>query len=108
MVTARSPETGQLSCGCVTLDPERRSALAAGVPVELTYKEFELLRLLMKNRGIVVSREVIMERVWDSDFEGESRTIDVHVRALRQKLGDCGSIIKTVRNVGYMADDSAG
>ena len=98
----------QLSCGCVTLDPERRSALAAGVPVELTYKEFELLRLLMKNRGIVVSREVIMERVWDSDFEGESRTIDVHVRALRQKLGDCGSIIKTVRNVGYMADDSAG
>ena len=101
-------QEGQLSCGCVTLDPERRSALAAGVPVELTYKEFELLRLLMKNRGIVVSREVIMERVWDSDFEGESRTIDVHVRALRQKLGDCGSIIKTVRNVGYMADDSAG
>ncbi|MDO5378365.1 MAG: response regulator transcription factor [Clostridia bacterium] len=93
-----------LVCGDVTLDSERRTVLAAGVPVELTYKEFELLRLLMKNHGIVISREVIMERVWDSSFEGETRTIDVHVRTLRQKLGECGSLIKTIRNVGYMAD----
>ena len=77
---------------------------AAGRPVELTYKEFELLKLLMKNRGIVISRDVIMERVWDSSFEGESRTIDVHVRTLRQKLGESGVLIKTIRNVGYMAD----
>ena len=77
---------------------------ASGRPVELTYKEFELLKLLMKNRGIVISRDVIMERVWDSSFEGESRTIDVHVRTLRQKLGESGALIKTIRNVGYMAD----
>ena len=93
-----------LSCGSVRLDSVKRLVTAEGVPVELTYKEFELLRLLMKNCGIVISRDLIMERVWDSSFEGESRTIDVHVRSLRQKLGACGAIIKTVRNVGYMAD----
>ena len=75
-----------------------------GKPVDLTYKEFELLRLLMKNQGIVISRDVIMERVWGSNFEGESRTIDVHVRTLRHKLGECGALIKTIRNVGYMAE----
>ena len=93
-----------LSCGSVRLDSVERIVTAQGEPVELTYKEFELLRLLMKNCGIVISRDVIMERVWDSSFEGESRTIDVHVRSLRQKLGACGAIIKTIRNVGYMAD----
>ncbi len=98
-------EDGVLVCGSVTMDVEKRVVSAAGVPVELTYKEFELLRLLMKNRGIVIARDVIMERVWDSCFEGESRTIDVHVRTLRQKLGEAGGLIKTIRNVGYMADD---
>ena len=93
-----------LSCGDVTLDAEKRMVTAGGEQVELTYKEFELLRLLMKNHGIVVARDVIMERVWDSSFEGESRTIDVHVRSLRQKLGESGAFIKTIRNVGYMAD----
>lgn len=93
-----------LCCGSVLLDTERRMVYVEDKPIELTYKEFELLRLLMKNRGIVVSREVIMERVWDSNFEGESRTIDVHVRTLRQKLGEAGTLIKTVRNVGYMAE----
>ena len=94
-----------LVCGGVTLDREKRMVTAGGESVELTYKEFELLRLLMKNRGIVVSRDVIMERVWDSSFEGESRTIDVHVRTLRQKLGESGAMIRTVRNVGYMMDE---
>lgn len=93
-----------LSCGSVRLDSVKRLVTANGEPVELTYKEFELLRLLMKNCGIVISRDVIMERVWDASFEGESRTIDVHVRSIRQKLGMCGAIIKTVRNVGYMVD----
>ena len=97
-------EASLLTCGDVTLDSERRMVFVSGNPVELTYKEFELLRLLMKNHGIVISRDVIMERVWDSSFEGESRTIDVHVRTLRQKLGAAGSLIKTIRNVGYMAD----
>ena len=88
-------------------DPVKQTAILTyvdGKPVELTYKEFELLKLLMKNHGIVISRDVIMERVWDSSFEGESRTIDVHVRTLRQKLGDGGALIKTIRNVGYMAE----
>lgn len=93
-----------LTCGSVTLDSEKRAVYVSGRPVELTYKEFELLRLLMKNHGIVIARDVIMERVWDSSFEGESRTIDVHVRTLRQKLGEGGALIKTIRNVGYMAD----
>ena len=97
---------GLLTCGSVTLDKEKRMVYVDGEPVELTYKEFELLRLLMKNHGIVISRDVIMERVWDSSFEGESRTIDVHVRTLRQKLGACGSVIKTIRNVGYMFDST--
>ena len=88
-------EESLMTCGNVTLD---------GKAIELTYKEFELLKLLMKNHGIVISRDVIMERVWDSSFEGESRTIDVHVRTLRQKLGDGGALIKTIRNVGYMAE----
>ena len=95
---------GALTCGIVTLDSEKRQVMVSGKPVELTFKEFELLRLLMKNHGIVISRDVIMERVWDSNFEGESRTIDVHVRTLRQKLGEGGALIKTIRNVGYMAD----
>ena len=97
-------EEDVMTCGGVTLDSVKRMVTADGVPVDLTYKEFELLRLLMKNHGIVISRDVIMERVWDSSFEGESRTIDVHVRSLRQKLGTCGALIKTVRNVAYMAD----
>ena len=93
-----------LVCGEVTLDKEKRMVYAHGEPVETTYKEFELLALLMKNQGIVISRDVIMERVWESSFEGESRTIDVHVRSLRQKLGAGGAMIKTIRNVGYMID----
>lgn len=99
-------EDSLLICGSVTLDSEKRMVYVDGRPVELTYKEFELLKLLMKNHGIVISRDVIMERVWDSSFEGESRTIDVHVRTLRQKLGTGGSLIKTIRNVGYMADST--
>lgn len=97
-------EVQVLSCGAVEMHSDKRLVTVGGRPVELTYKEFELLKLLLKNKGIVIPRDVIMERVWDSNFEGESRTIDVHVRTLRQKLGEGGAMIKTVRNVGYMAD----
>ena len=97
-------EESLLTCGNVTLDGEKRMVYVDGKTIELTYKEFELLKLLMKNHGIVISRDVIMERVWDSSFEGESRTSDVHVRTLRQKLGDGCALIKTIRNVGYMVD----
>ena len=72
--------------------------------VELTFKEFRLLQLLLQNAGIVTSREIIMERVWGTDFEGESRTLDMHIKTLRQKLGERGSMIKTIRNVGYMIE----
>lgn len=94
----------QITCGSIMLDKEKRLVTSCGAAIELTYKEFELLHLLMKNCGIVISRDVIMERVWDSSFEGESRTIDVHVRSLRQKLGEAGAMIRTVRNVGYVLD----
>lgn len=69
--------------------------------VELTYKEFELLVYLMKNQGIVLSRDKILDVIWNYDYEGESRTVDVHIGSLRQKLGICGDLIKTIRGVGY-------
>ena len=72
---------------------------------ELTYKEYELLKLLMSNAGIVTARDTIMERIWGIDFEGESRTLDMHIKTLRKKLGEAGSMIKTVRNVGYIMSD---
>lgn len=87
--------------GEITLSPSRREVYAAGEPVSLTYKEFELLMLLINNRGKVVTRERILCEVWGYDFEGESRTVDVHIRTLRQKLGAPGDIIETVRGVGY-------
>lgn len=74
-------------------------------PCELTYKEYELLKLLMLNAGIVTTREVILDRIWGTDFEGESRTLDMHIKTLRQKLGEAGSMIKTVRNVGYILNE---
>lgn len=73
-------------------------------PVELTFKEYELLRYLAINQGIVLSRDNLMEKVWSLDYEGESRTLDVHIKTLRQKLGVVGCYIKTVRNVGYYLD----
>lgn len=92
-----------LSAGPVTLDYSRRQLLVCGEPCNLTYKEFELLYYLMQNKGIVLSREQIMRRVWGFDFQGESRTVDMHVKTLRQKLDShgCSDLIKTVRSVGY-------
>ena len=77
-----------------------------GENCELTFKEYELLKLLMANCGMVLTREVIMERVWGTDFEGESRTLDMHIKTLRQKLGEEGSMIRTVRNVGYLLENA--
>ena len=75
--------------------------MADGVVCNLTYKEYELLKYLAINKGIVLSRDKIMENVWGFDFQGESRTVDMHIKTLRQKLGTQGDQIKTVRNVGY-------
>lgn len=72
-----------------------------GIPVTLTLKEFELLELLIRNKNIVLSRDRLLEEVWGYDFDGETRTIDVHIRTLRQKLKSAGDLIETVRGVGY-------
>lgn len=93
-----------LSLGDIFLDGERHMVYVKEEPCELTFKEYELLKLLMQNAGIVTSRDVIMERIWGTDFEGESRTLDMHIKTLRQKLREAGSYIKTVRNVGYMIE----
>lgn len=92
----------QLRVGDIQLDNARRIVLAQGKSVELTYKEYELLRYLMINAEMVLSRESIMRFVWGTDFEGETRTVDMHIKTLRQKLGPCGRQIGTVRNVGYV------
>lgn len=88
----------------LVIDHERHVVTVNNEPVDLTYKEYELLRLLMSSQGIVMTREVIMRSVWDTDFEGETRTVNMHIKTLRHKLGDYGSRIKTVRNVGYVIE----
>ncbi|HIW93223.1 MAG TPA: response regulator transcription factor [Candidatus Flavonifractor merdipullorum] len=95
----RRPGDTVLRCGSLEIDTAAREVRRDGVLVELTYKEFELLRLLATRRGTVLSREEILHTVWDYDFTGETRTVDMHVKTLRQKLGE--QIISTVRGVGY-------
>ena len=90
--------------GLLFIDDEKHLAYVEDSPVELTYKEYELLKYLTINQGIVLSRDNIMEKIWSSDYEGESRTLDVHIKTLRQKLKKAGAYIKTVRNVGYFLD----
>lgn len=100
----RSTEEGnaQMRVGAIQLDNNRRTVLSGGKTVELTYKEYELLRYFMINAGMVLSREAVMRQVWGTEFEGETRTVDMHVKTLRQKLGAAGGQIGTVRNVGYV------
>lgn len=93
-----------LQIGEIILDRDKHTVSVKGNVCDLTYKEYELLKLLMKNAGIVATRETILDRVWGIDFEGESRTLDMHIKNLRQKLLEEGSRIKTVRNVGYIMD----
>lgn len=90
-----------LVCGDITMDLKKHQVTTNGKPCVLTVKEFDLLHYLMANMGIVLSRDQIMEAVWDFSYAGESRTIDMHIRSLRQKLGPAGKIIQTVRGVGY-------
>ena len=85
----------------IVLDDAKHQVFVDGEECELTYKEFELLKYLMKNSGIVLQRYKILDRVWGMDYEGESRTLDMHIKTLRKKLGEKGALIQTVRNVGY-------
>lgn len=104
----RSSDAGEeksLSMGDLLLDNEKRMVYVGEEQVDLTFKEYELLKLLLQNAGIVTPRDAILDRVWGTDFEGESRTLDMHIKTLRQKLKNDGKFIKTVRNVGYIMSD---
>ena len=94
----------QMKYGDILVDNDKHAVFVCGNPCELTYKEYELLKYLITNKGIVLSRDKLMSQVWGFDFEGETRTVDAHIKTLRQKLGEAGSCIKTVRNVGYMVE----
>lgn len=102
--TQSEREESQLRWRDIVLDNDKHAVSSGGEPCELTFKEFELLKYLMINKGIVLSRDKIMNQVWGFEYEGESRTVDMHIKTLRQKLGVSGSCIKTVRNVGYMIE----
>lgn len=94
-------ENGTLRCGILEVDPGQHIVRVRGQETILTQKEFEVLCLLLRNPGQVLSREQLIENVWGYAFTGESRTVDVHVRTLRQKLGEAGAYIETVRGYGY-------
>ena len=101
----RRSDTGSnnviLKNGPITLSPDEHIVKVDNCEIELTLKEYELLELFMNNIGLVFTRENLLSSVWESNFVGESRTIDVHIGTLRNKLGDCGPCIKTLRGVGY-------
>ena len=89
-------------CGALVVDEKAHTVSVDGTPIELTLKEFSLLLLLLKNPGVVLTRDVLLEKIWGYDFDGETRTVDVHVNSLRNKIGQCKNIIETVRGVGYV------
>lgn len=91
----------QLTAGGLTVDLEERTVTADGARIPLTYKEFELLRLFLSRPGVAFTREQLLSDIWGVDYTGETRTVDMHIKTLRQKLGDYGAMIETVRNVGY-------
>lgn len=98
----KQEEIKELTLDGLIINNEKREVSLDGNVVELTFKEYELLSLLILNKDIVLNRDIIMESVWGVDYEGESRTIDMHVKTLRKKLGSYGARIKTIRNVGYV------
>lgn len=100
-VAKPAAEDKLFTAGSLAVDVKRRAVTVDGEPVILTYKEFELLCYLLENRGVVLSRDQILTKIWDYNYSGETRTVDVHIRTLRQKLGDAGALIETVRGVGY-------
>ncbi len=94
-------EETEYTIGCLFVSPEKHKVKVNGESVTLTLKEFEMLCYLLENRDMVLSRDQILNQVWGYSFDGESRTVDVHIRTLRQKLGDAGNLISTVRGIGY-------
>ena len=102
---APAQQSHRLSSGGVTLDLDGHTVTAEGQRVTLTFKEFELLRLFLSHPGMAFTRDQLFDKVWGQDFYGETRTIDTHILTLRQKLGPYGSLIQTVRNVGYRLEE---
>lgn len=99
--TRRQSDDKELKCGGLLVYVGKHEVRYYGEKIELTRKEFEMLAYLMENKGIVLTRNQLLGHIWGYDFDGETRTVDVHVRTLRQKLGDAGNMIETVRGVGY-------
>ena len=106
--TGRAPDKDDMSVGGVCVNVKKHEVTVDGKAVTLTLKEFELLERLMRNQNIVLTRDQLLEDIWGYDFDGETRTVDVHVRTLRQKLGDTGRLVETVRGVGYRMADKGG
>ncbi|MBE7024820.1 MAG: response regulator transcription factor [Ruminococcaceae bacterium] len=99
--TTKDVSSFDLTVGLVVLKEKEHIVIADGEKVELTHKEFDMLRLFMQNPNIVFSRDKLMNEIWGTDYMGESRTVDMHIKTLRQKLGNAGGQIKTVIGVGY-------
>lgn len=99
--TQNNSANKEIKIGNLSVNPEKHLVNAAGKNITLTYKEYQLLLHLMQNKGIVFSREKLLNKIWGYDFDGENRTVDVHIRTLRTKLGECGAMIETVRGFGY-------
>lgn len=99
--TSKPKEPEEITVGNLSVNPEKHIVTANGKNVVLTYKEYHLLLLLMNNKGVVFSREKLLNKIWGYEFDGENRTVDVHIRTLRTKLGECGDMIETVRGFGY-------
>ena len=93
------------TCGDIVLNNRKRTVTVHGEKCVLTFKEFELLKYLIKNKGIALTREKLLEKVWGYDYEGETRTVDMHIKTIRKKLGDSADLIKTIRNIGYKMEE---
>ena len=109
-ILRRTNQLGQeeaLTCGGITVDKAAHRVIIDGKDVDLSYKEFELLTYFMENKGIALSREKILNNVWNYDYFGDARTIDTHVKKLRSKLGEEGNLIKTIWGMGYKMDETA-
>ncbi len=104
--SAAAPSSKDLQLGQLRIDPLAHTVYADSVRVELTLKEFELLRLFMEHPGRVFTRDQLLEQIWSTDYLGETRTVDVHIGTLRTKLGLCGNYIRTVRGVGYRMEET--
>ena len=103
--TAPKTSKNVLSTGKLSLNLDEHAVFADGEKVVLTFKEFELLKIFMENPGRVFSRDALLEKVWGTDYYGETRTVDVHIGTLRTKLGECGEYIETIRGVGYRMEE---